>query len=224
MIFIEKSTSFNKYLEFIETKLNVDDSTAFGIDTESEEKSLKSLASNYIIPVHNGYPTVYSFNDIGGVSYILVRGGARNDSMLFAVPIEEDNEEDAVADNDVSEHINDMMHLRGINLCEWFVLSELSLWQVEHDTYTTLSIYGLSDLIPQVHDNSGDEDVAIWVEYHYSDKHDKPVWGEFLSESSGYAITFPSKIEADAKIASLQSTEYLLSPNELARPTYFVTL
>ncbi|WP_339343560.1 hypothetical protein [uncultured Psychrobacter sp.] len=222
MTFSEKSTSFSKYLEFLKTKFNLNVSTAFGIDTESEAETLKSLSDNHIVPVHNGYPTVYSFNDIGGISYILVRGGASNDSTLFAVPIE--NSEDAAADNDVSEHINDMMQLRGINLCEWFVLSELSLWQVEHDTYTTLSIYGLSDLIPQVHDDSGDEDVAIWVEYHYNDKHDKPVWGEYLRGSGATNIIFPSKKEADAMIASMQNTEYLLSPNELARPTYFVTL
>lgn len=224
MTFSEKSTSFSQYLEFMKTNFDITISTAFGIDTSEEEKVLKSLADNHIMPIHNGYPTVYSFNDIGGVSYILVRGGASNDSMLFAVPIEKENEEDAVVDNDVSEHINDMQQLRGINLCEWFVLCELSLWQVEHDTYTILSIYGLSDLIPQVHDNSGDEDVAIWVEYHYSDKHDKPVWGECLRDNNAATIIFPSKTEADAKIASLQNTEYLLSPNELSRPTYFVIL
>lgn len=142
MTFNKESTTLNDYLQFIKHGLDAD------ITPENELSTLKSLSGSYVTSSHQSYPSVFAFDNIGGVSYIVVRGGSQDETKLITVAIDDACEEDTTAESDESDHLTALQMLRGINLSEWYVLQVISQAATEHDSDTVLRMYGLSDLIP----------------------------------------------------------------------------
>lgn len=214
MDFNHVSMSYHAFLTLLKNTFKIDGLTL----AQREVMTLISLSDSHLIPTTDRYPSIFAFNDIGGVSYILTRGRGVEHCAVYSIePSKNEGERGRMI-----EHLDILQQYRGLDFCEWFALREVSLWAKEDCSYTILSLYGLSDCIEIA--GEFDTDVAIWVEANYIDGYQKPVCGDFLKDANRVNIIFDTKPDAEAKIKSLLTSEYMLAVGELTRPTYIITL
>jgi len=182
-------------------------------DHENDTVALQSLASCHLTARLNKYPPVYFFADIKGTDYILVKNDNDEEIEVFSVSYDSTQE--------VSQHIEALMHLRGITACEWYVLSQARLWEAEDDYYSILSLYGMADVIEGADQEC--TDVSIWAEHHYHPSYQKPIENDYLTDWMGEKLIYATVADAQEEINLRISSSYILKPSEISRPTYIIT-
>lgn len=214
MDFRESDIGANQFIGLLQDKFDID-RTAF-MDAESRRDALSKGASRCFIPKNDTYPPVYIFENLDGKTYVLQDEIEGYDAELFTMTLDR---------NDSPYELEQSQSLRCLNICEQYIFETLYLGPLDDndDGYDVLCIYGMAHCIPAA--SASEEDVAIWVVGDYGDtrNHSTKTHGYMPCDSGDGNLIFPTYKEAQAKIDSLNNSEYLLRVGEVSRPRYIIT-
>lgn len=192
-------------------------------DHRQENLMLGSMCNSQIKPNCPQHPTLYSFNDVHGMRFLLVVTPVKDDDdekTLFLVTNEHEEDEDEIHGKFYTMLING----RSLNTCEFYILLGNYHWDLGEDYNTTLSLYGLSDCIRE----PVGELCSIWADSNFLSINPVSLYSRerqpcgYLLDSEGNKAVFTLD-EAASEIERLNNSDYTLKANETTRPRYFTT-